>query len=86
MCGRLRLGGMTLPSILAFTGLCVLLALTPGPDTFLVLRFSLVRVRAGVAASIGSAIGSLVWAAAVAFGLAALLEQLDFGARSANQS
>ena len=66
---------MTLPSILAFTGLCVLLALTPGPDTFLVLRYSLVRVRAGVAASVGSAIGSLVWAAAVAFGLAALLEQ-----------
>ena len=66
---------MTLPSILAFTGLCVLLALTPGPDTFLVLRYSLVRVRAGVAASVGSAIGSLAWAAAVAFGLAALLEQ-----------
>ena len=66
---------MTLPSILAFTGLCVLLALTPGPDTFLVLRYSLVRVRAGVAASVGSAIGSLIWAAAVAFGLAALLEQ-----------
>src|SRR6185312_13179474 len=66
---------MTLPSILAFTGLCALLALTPGPDTFLVLRYSLVRVRAGVAASVGSAIGSLVWAAAVAFGLAALLEQ-----------
>jgi threonine/homoserine/homoserine lactone efflux protein len=66
---------MTLPSILAFTGLCVLLALTPGPDTFLVLRYSLVRVRAGVAASVGSAIGSMVWAGAVAFGLAALLEQ-----------
>lgn len=66
---------MTLPSILAFTGLCALLALTPGPDTFLVLRYSLVRVRAGVAASVGSALGSLVWAAAVAFGLAALLEQ-----------
>ena len=66
---------MTLPSILAFTGLCVLLALTPGPDTFLVLRYSLVRVRAGVAASVGSAIGSLVWAGAVALGLAALLEQ-----------
>ncbi len=66
---------MTVPSILAFTGLCALLALTPGPDTFLVLRYSLVRVRAGVAASVGSAIGSLAWAAAVALGLAALLEQ-----------
>ncbi len=66
---------MTATSILAFAGLCTLLALTPGPDTFLVLRYSLVRMRAGIAASIGSAIGSLMWAAAVAFGLAALLEQ-----------
>jgi threonine/homoserine/homoserine lactone efflux protein len=66
---------MTLPSILIFAGLCALLALTPGPDTFLVLRYSLVRMRAGIAASVGSAIGSLAWAGAVAFGLAALLEQ-----------
>ncbi|MFF1635959.1 LysE family translocator [Leifsonia sp. NPDC058248] len=66
---------MSATSILAFAGLCTLLALTPGPDTFLVLRYSLVRMRAGIAASIGSAIGSLIWAAAVAFGLAALLEQ-----------
>ncbi|GAA1439677.1 LysE family translocator [Leifsonia poae] len=66
---------MTAASILAFAGLCAVLALTPGPDTFLILRYSLVRMRAGIAASIGSAIGSLIWAAAVAFGLAALLEQ-----------
>ena len=66
---------MTATTILAFAGLCAVLALTPGPDTFLILRYSLVRMRAGIAASIGSAIGSLIWAAAVAFGLAALLEQ-----------
>ena len=66
---------MTPAALLAFAGLCVVLAVTPGPDTFLVLRFSLARRGAGLAASGGSAIGSLLWALAVAFGLAALLEQ-----------
>jgi threonine/homoserine/homoserine lactone efflux protein len=66
---------MTAASILAFAGLCVVLAITPGPDTFLVLRFSLSRPGAGIAASLGSAVGSLAWALAVALGLAALLEQ-----------
>ena len=66
---------MTAPSILAFAGLCVLLAITPGPDTFLVLRFSLARQGAGIAASAGSALGSMVWALAVAFGLAAILQE-----------
>jgi len=66
---------MTPTAILAFAGLCVVLALTPGPDTFLVLRFSLARQGAGLAASAGSALGSMVWALAVALGLAALLQQ-----------
>ena len=66
---------MTAPALLAFAGLCVLLAVTPGPDTFLVLRYSLVRPGAGLAASVGSAVGSILWALAVALGLAALLEQ-----------
>jgi len=66
---------MTMTALLAFAGLCVVLALTPGPDTFLVLRFSLARQGAGIAASFGSAVGSLAWALAVALGLAALLEQ-----------
>lgn len=66
---------MTAASILAFAGLCVLLAITPGPDTFLVLRFSLARQGAGFAASAGSGLGSLMWALAVALGLAALLQE-----------
>ncbi|WP_314146215.1 LysE family translocator [uncultured Leifsonia sp.] len=66
---------MTALSILAFAGLCLVLALTPGPDTFLVLRYSMGRARDGFAAAAGCAIGSLVWAALVAVGLAALLEQ-----------
>ncbi len=66
---------MTILSLLAFAGLCLVLALTPGPDTFLVLRYSMGRARDGISAAAGTAIGSLVWAALVGFGLAALLEQ-----------
>ena len=61
--------------IIAFIGLCVVLAMTPGPDTLLVLRFSLQDSRAGLAAAAGSALGSMVWAFAIAVGLASLLEE-----------
>ena len=61
--------------IVAFVGLSLLLAMTPGPDTFLVLRFSLRDAKSGIAAAAGSALGSLLWAFAVAVGLASLLEQ-----------
>jgi threonine/homoserine/homoserine lactone efflux protein len=66
---------MGIASYLAFCGLCLLLALTPGPDTFLILRFSMRRAAIGVAAAFGSALGSLLWAVLVGIGLAALIEQ-----------
>ncbi|OOP59468.1 lysine transporter LysE [Arthrobacter sp. SRS-W-1-2016] len=66
---------MTLSSLAAFTGLCVILALTPGPDSFLVLRYSLSNVKAGLSAGLGSSLGSIFWAGLVGIGLAALLEQ-----------
>ena len=66
---------MSAAAYLAFCGLCVLLAITPGPDTFLTLRYSLLRVRTGLASAAGSSLGSLIWAALVGVGLAALLEQ-----------
>jgi threonine/homoserine/homoserine lactone efflux protein len=66
---------MTASMIIAFIGLCLVLAMTPGPDTFLVLRFSLQDGRAGLAAAAGSALGSMVWAFAIAAGLASLLEE-----------
>jgi threonine/homoserine/homoserine lactone efflux protein len=66
---------MTLGSLAAFIGLCVVLALTPGPDSFLVLRYSLSNVQAGLSAALGSSLGSIFWAALVGIGLAALLEQ-----------
>jgi hypothetical protein len=40
--------------VLGFVGLCMLPELTPGPDTFLVLRCSLRGPRSGIAAAVGS--------------------------------
>ncbi|MFD3595558.1 LysE family translocator [Nocardia sp. NPDC058640] len=64
---------LSVATLVAFAGLCLLLAITPGPDTFLVLRHSLSDSRLGVAVAAGSGLGSMVWAGAVAVGLAALL-------------
>jgi threonine/homoserine/homoserine lactone efflux protein len=66
---------VTLASLVAFAGLCLVLALTPGPDTFLVLRIALNRPSAGIAAAAGSAGAAIVWAGLVGIGLAAILEQ-----------
>lgn len=69
------IGGVTLASLAAFAGLCLILAVTPGPDTFLVLRIALNRPSAGIAAAAGSAAAAIVWAGLVGVGLAAILEQ-----------
>lgn len=66
---------MSTSAYLAFCGLAVVLAVTPGPDSLLVLRFSMRRVRSGMAAAAGSGIGNVLWALLVAIGLAALIEQ-----------
>ena len=66
---------VTLASLAAFAGLCLVLSVTPGPDTFLVLRIALNRPSAGIAAAAGSAVGAIAWAALVGVGLAAILEQ-----------
>lgn len=66
---------VTASAVLGFVGLSLRLAMAPGPDTFMVLRYSLRGRRAGLAAAAGPALGSLVWAAVVAVGLASLLEQ-----------
>ncbi|MFC9930040.1 LysE family translocator [Streptomyces sp. NPDC127190] len=64
---------MTTSTLLAFAGLCLLLSITPGPDTFLVLRYSLSGSRSGIAVAVGSGLGSMLWALAVALGVSALL-------------
>jgi threonine/homoserine/homoserine lactone efflux protein len=56
------------------------LVIAPGPDTLLVLRNSARGgLRAGLATAAGTVTGLLVWAAAAALGLAALLRASEIG-------
>ncbi|WNW13251.1 LysE family translocator [Pseudomonas sp. DTU_2021_1001937_2_SI_NGA_ILE_001] len=61
-------------NLLAFTLAATLLTVTPGLDTALVLRTAAVEGRAqALRAALGINAGCLLWGAAVAFGLGALL-------------
>ena len=61
-------------ALLAFSFAALLLTLTPGLDTALVLRTATVEGRKqAVHAALGISTGCLVWGAAVAFGLGALI-------------
>ena len=63
-----------LPLLLAFVVAATILAITPGVDTAMVLRSAAVSGRRAAAlAAAGIALGCLVWGAAVAIGLGALL-------------
>ncbi|QIS08343.1 LysE family translocator [Nocardia arthritidis] len=66
---------MTVSLLAGFIGVCILLSIVPGPDSFLVLRFSIVSARPGIAAALGSALGGMLWAVVVAAGVATLLEE-----------
>jgi threonine/homoserine/homoserine lactone efflux protein len=62
--------------LLPYIGLCVLLALTPGLDTAVVVRTSLRGgARAGVFTAMGCASGMLVHATVVALGMAELVQR-----------
>ena len=59
---------------LAFLAVGAVALLVPGPDTFVVMRTALADgARAGTWAAAGSATGNVVWGAASAVGVAALL-------------
>ena len=59
---------------LSFLAVAAVAVLVPGPDTFVVLRTALaVGPRAGTWAAAGSGAGNLIWGAASALGVAALL-------------
>jgi threonine/homoserine/homoserine lactone efflux protein len=60
----------------AFLGLAVLIIVTPGPDTALVIRNALRGGwQAGSLTALGVGLGSLAWAAAAVLGLALLVQQ-----------
>lgn len=60
--------------VFAFTAAAIVLTLTPGLDTAMVLRSSAAEGRrGGAAAAAGISLGLLIWGAGAAFGLTALL-------------
>jgi threonine/homoserine/homoserine lactone efflux protein len=63
-------------SLLSFALFAAIIAITPGPDSLLVLRNGVLGGRrAGLWTGVGAAGGSLVWGVAAAVGLATLLQQ-----------
>ncbi|WP_129293215.1 LysE family translocator [Streptomyces lydicus] len=65
-------------AVVGFALFTLVMTMTPGPDTLLVLR-NCVRGgrRTGAATAVGAALGSLAWAVAAAIGLAAALQRWD---------
>ncbi|MER0483893.1 LysE family transporter [Streptomyces sp. Edi2] len=65
-------------AVVGFALFALVMTMTPGPDTLLVLR-NCVRGgrRTGAATAVGAALGSLAWAVAAAVGLAAALQRWD---------
>jgi threonine/homoserine/homoserine lactone efflux protein len=63
-----------LENLLAFLAVSIVVIVTPGPDTAVVIRNVLLGgARAGVFTALGVATGQLVWALATSLGLVALL-------------
>jgi threonine/homoserine/homoserine lactone efflux protein len=61
-------------TLLVFAGVCVLLAVTPGPDMAVVTKNALAHGRRGVIlTTTGIGIALLIWATATAVGLSAVL-------------
>jgi threonine/homoserine/homoserine lactone efflux protein len=68
-----------LPLLLAFIAAASVLTVTPGVDTAMVLRATATGGRrSALMASIGIALGCLVWGAAVSLGLGALLQASEW--------
>lgn len=62
-----------LSTLLPFLGACLLVAVSPGPSTVLIIRNSLHSRRAGQMTVLGNETGVFVWGVVAAFGLTALL-------------
>lgn len=68
---------MSLAGYLAFFGVAVVLAITPGPDTVLSLRYALHSRREGLLAATGSSLGIFGWAGLAAVGVVAVLRSSE---------
>jgi threonine/homoserine/homoserine lactone efflux protein len=63
-------------AITTFVAVSVVVTVTPGPDTVLVLRNVLTRgLRAAVATAAGAATGSMSWGVLTAFGVSAIVQR-----------
>ncbi|MFC4496393.1 LysE family translocator [Streptomyces ovatisporus] len=62
-----------LSTLLPFLGACLLVAMSPGPSTVLIIRNSLRSRRAGQMTVLGNETGVFIWGVVAAFGLTALL-------------
>lgn len=72
--GRSTDSRMTGAEYTAFLGAALILAVTPGPDTFLTLRYGAQSFRRGLIYASAAACGITVWAVLALSGLAALLQ------------
>jgi RhtB (resistance to homoserine/threonine) family protein len=62
--------------VLPFIGVAILLVIAPGPDTLLVTKNALLHGRSvGLATVAGVSLGLLVWTAAAALGIAAVVRE-----------
>lgn len=68
------MGGMPFSALFGFAWVSLVVALSPGPDTFLLLRYALNRPRNGVAAASGMMVSVMAWAVLAGLGVAALLQ------------
>ncbi len=68
---------MSIGEYLSFVVVAAVLALTPGPDTLLALRYALRRRPWGIAAASGSTLAIFVWAGLAAVGVAAVVQTSD---------
>lgn len=72
---------MTVGGYLAFLGVAAVLAITPGPDSVLSLRYAMESRRAGFKAAAGSSLAIFGWAGLAAVGVVAVLRSSEVAYR-----
>ena len=66
-------------SFMAFLGVSAVVIMTPGPDTAVTVRNTLLGGRlAGILTALGISAGQAIWALATSFGVVALLVASEF--------